>query len=357
MYWVSTVVAIVMAIANATPATAQNMSFGADNFYQSDRVSARQITFQTQYGMSIAANLYNSDRFNRSGTAPAIIVSHPFGAVKEQSANLYAQKLAEQGFVTLAFDHSFWGGSSGEPRNSVSPDLYAEAYSAAVDYLGTRDYVDRERIGALGICGSGSWVISAAKVDPRIRAVATASMYDMGAAARSGIRRGQSLAQRRQLLAEAAQQRWDEAEGGAVLYTGDTPHELTPDTPPISAEFYDYYRTVRGEFTPEGSSPDLTTHPTLASNVKLMNAYPFNDIETISPRPLLFIAGDQAHSLEFSEDAYARAAEPKELYLVPGAGHVDLYDRVELIPFQKLTDFFQTSLRNSGVPSPAAQGC
>ncbi|KAM0739039.1 hypothetical protein ACQRIT_006776 [Beauveria bassiana] len=343
-------------VVSTMPATAQNMSFGADNFYRSDKVSAHPITFKNLYGMSIAANLYkgssssstssNSSSSSSSGGrgAPAIVVSHPFGAVKEQSANLYAQKLAEQGFVTVAFDHSFWGASDGEPRNSVSPDLFAEAYSAAVDYLGTQDFVDRERIGGLGICGSGSWLVSAAKIDTRIKAVATASMYDMGAAARNGLRHAQSLEQRRQIADEAARQRWVEAEGGAPRYTSGTPNELTKDTPPVGAEFYDFYRTTRGEFTPKGASEALTTHPTLVDFPKLFNHYPFNDIETISPRPLLFISGDQAHSREFSEDAYARAAEPKELYWVPRAGHVDLYDRVQLIPFEKLTDFFRTSL-------------
>ncbi|KAM3453699.1 hypothetical protein MY3296_003542 [Beauveria thailandica] len=345
-----------LAAVSTMPAAAQNMSFGADNFYQSDKVSAHPITFKNLYGMSIAANLYkgssssNSSSSNLGGSAgggggaPAIVVSHPFGAVKEQSANLYAQKLAEQGFVTVAFDHSFWGASDGEPRNSVSPDLYAEAYSAAVDYLGTQGFVDRERIGALGICGSGSWAVSAAKIDTRIKAVATASMYDMGAAARNGLRHAQSPAQRRQVVDEAARQRWVEAEGGAPRYTSGTPDELTADTPPVGAEFYDFYRTRRGEFTPAGSSEALTTHPTLVGFPKLFNFYPFDGIETIAPRPLLFISGDRAHSREFSEDAYARAAEPKELYWVPRAGHVDLYDRVQLIPFQKLTDFFQASL-------------
>lgn len=349
MYLGHSIIAVcAMVIANTLPAAAQNMSFGADNFYQSSRVSVRSITFKNMYGMSIAANLYNSDAFNRSANAPAIVVGHPFGAVKEQSANLYAQKLAERGFVAISLDHSFWGASQGRPRNAASPDLYAEAFSAAVDHLGTQAFVDRERIGALGICGSGSWLISAAKIDPRIKAVATVSMYDMGAATRNGLGRAQSLDQRRQIVAEAARQRWTEAEGGDTQYTGGTPNEFSENMAPVPAEFYDYYRTARGEFTPAGSSRNLTTHPTLASNVKLMNFYPFNDIETISPRPLLFVAGDQAHSLEFSEDAYAKAAEPKELYLVPRAGHVDLYDRVELIPFEKLAKFFHTNLVRDG---------
>ncbi|KAF7173184.1 hypothetical protein CNMCM5623_005389 [Aspergillus felis] len=276
------------------------------------------------------------------------------GAVKEQSANLYATKLAEQGFVTLSLDLQFWGGSSGEPRNAVAPDLYAEAFSAAVDYLGTQDFVavDRQRIGAVGICGSGSFVISAAKIDPRIRAIATASMYDMGAVNRNGLRHSQNLTERQAIIADAAQQRWTELEDPSqTKYTSGTPNELTPSTDPVGREFYDFYRTSRGEFTPAGSTPELTTHPTLTSNLKFMNFYPFNDIESIAPRPLLFISGDQAHYREFSEDAYARAAQPKELIWIPGAGHVDLYDRVDLIPFDRLTRFFQTNLAGNGTAS------
>jgi fermentation-respiration switch protein FrsA (DUF1100 family) len=267
------------------------------------------------------------------------------GAVKEQSANLYATKMAEQGFVAMSIDLSFWGESDGQPRNAVAPDVYAETFSAAVDFLGTRPFVDRKRVGAIGVCGSGSFVISAAKIDPRIRAVATVSMYDMGAASRHALKKSLTLEQRMKILEEAAEQRYAEFTGGKTKYTSGTVHELTGDTPPIQREFYDFYRTPRGEFTPKGSSPELTTHPTLTSSVKFMNFYPFNDIETISPRPLLFITGDQAHSREFSEDAYKRAAEPKELVLVPGAGHVDLYDRVNLIPFDKLTTFFTTHLK------------
>ncbi|GAD98084.1 alpha/beta superfamily hydrolase [Paecilomyces variotii No. 5] len=336
--------AVGMAIVNIISAAAQNMSYGANNFYRSNNVTLQPITFQNQYQMTVAGNLFTPKGLNLSADLPAIVVGHPMGAVKEQSANLYATKLAEQGFVTVSLDISFWGGSDGEPRNAVLPDLYAEAFSAAVDYLGTRDFVDRERIGALGICGSGGFVISAAKIDPRMKAIATASMYNMGAVNRNGLRKSQSIEQRREVIASAAQQRWTELDGGEVQYTGGTPSHITPESPPVAREFYDFYRTSRGEFTPAGSSPNLTTHPTLSSNVKFMNFYPFEDIETISPRPMLFISGDQAHSREFSEEAYARASEPKDLLWVPGAGHVDLYDRVDLIPFGRLAQFFHTNL-------------
>ena len=336
---------VILSTAGTSAVFAADRPADADNFYRSDKVEVQKVTFQNQYKMNIAGNLYLPKDMDKSKKHAAIIVGHPMGAVKEQSADLYAVKMAERGFVTMSVDLAFWGGSDGQPRNAVAPELYAETFSAAVDYLGTGPFADREKIGAIGICGSGSFAISAAKIDPRLKAVATISMYDMGAANRNGLNHSLTLAQRKQIIADAAEQRYVEFQGGATKYTSGTVHEITEKSNPIEREFYDFYRTPRGEFTPAGSSPLLTTHPTLSSNTKFMNFYPFNDIETISPRPLLFITGDQAHSKEFSEDAYKRAAEPKELYYVAGAGHVDLYDRVELIPFDKLESFFKANLK------------
>lgn len=317
----------------------------ADNFYKSSSIKMKKVTFPNQYKMKVVGNLFLPKEMKEGETYPAIIVGHPMGAVKEQSANLYATKMAERGFVTLSIDLSFWGESEGEPRNAVLPELYAESFSAAVDFLGTRPFVNREHIGVIGICGSGSFSISAAKIDPRLKAVATVSMYNMGAANRNGLKHVLTLEQRKQIMTEAAEQRYTEFLGGETKYTSGTVHELTDQSTPIEREFYEYYRTPRGEFTPEGVDTLTTTHPTFSSNVKFMNFYPFNDIETISPRPMLFITGENAHSREFSEDAYHRAAQPKELYIVPGAGHVDLYDRVSLIPFDKLESFFKEYLK------------
>lgn len=336
---------VILSTAGTSAVFAADRPADADNFYRSDKVEVQKVTFKNQYKMNIVGNLYLPKDMDKSKKHAAIIVGHPVGAVKEQSADLYAVKMAERGFVTMSVDLAFWGGSDGQPRNAVAPELYAETFSAAVDYLGTGPFADREKIGAIGICGSGSFAISAAKIDPRLKAVATISMYDMGAANRNGLNHSLTLAQRKQIIADAAEQRYVEFQGGATKYTSGTVHEITEKSNPIEREFYDFYRTPRGEFTPAGSSPLLTTHPTLSSNTKFMNFYPFNDIETISPRPLLFITGDQAHSKEFSEDAYKRAAEPKELYYVAGAGHVDLYDRVELIPFDKLESFFKANLK------------
>ena len=339
---------IIMTLAILTSslgAIAADLSNGADNFYKSDKVTTQKVTFMNQYKMKVVGNLFLPKNLNQNTKNPAIVVGHPMGAVKEQSSNLYAQKLAEQGFVTLALDLSFWGESEGQPRNAVLPEVYAEDFSAAVDFLGTRSFVDRERIGVLGICGSGSFVISAAKIDPRMKAIATVSMYDMGGANRNALHHSLTLPQRKKIIEEAAAQRYVEFTGGETKYSSGTVHELNENTDPIQREFYDFYRTPRGEFTPAGSSPKLTTHPTLSSNVKFMNFYPFVDIETISPRPMLFITGETAHSREFSEEAYKLAGEPKELFILPGVGHVDLYDRVDLIPWGKLTSFFTKHLK------------
>jgi fermentation-respiration switch protein FrsA (DUF1100 family) len=314
-------------------------------FKVSDSVELYRVSFKNQYKMEVAGHLFIPENFDRNQKHPALIVGHPMGAVKEQSADVYASHMAERGFITLAIDLSFWGESEGEPRNVVLPDMYAEDFSAAVDFLGTRSFVDREKIGVIGVCGSGSFVVSAAKIDPRMKAIATVSMYDMGSASRNALNHSQTLEQRKRNQAEAAEQRYTEFTGGETKYTGGTVHQLDENTHPIQAEFFDFYRTPRGEYTPRGASPKTTTHPTLSSNTKFNNFYPFNDMETISPRPMLFITGDHAHSKEFSEDAYRRAAEPKELYYVKGAGHVDLYDKTDLIPFDKLESFFKEYLK------------
>ena len=314
-------------------------SNGADNFYTSDRVTVRKISFKNQYEMKVVGNLFIPNDLNRSTGNPALVVGHPMGAVKEQSANLYATKMAEQGFVALSFDLSFWGESAGKPGNAVAPEIYSEDFSAAADFLRAQPFVNKERVGAIGICGSGSFVLSAAKIDPRIKAIATVSMYDMGAANRDGLRKSVTLEQRKAMIDQAAHQRDVEFAGGKTQYTGGTPEELTAASTAVDREFYDFYRTARGY------CPNTTTHPALATNAKFMNFHPFADLELLSPRPLLFITGDQAHSREFSEEAYRLATGPKELFWVPGAGHVDLYDRVGLIPFDKLTTFFRSNLK------------
>lgn len=316
------------------------MTGGPENFYKSDAVEVEKVRFRTQYHTEVVGNLFRPKGLDTTAKHPALVVSHPMGAVKEQAANLYATKMAEKGFVALAFDMPFWGESEGEMRNAAAPEHYAEAFSAAVDFLGTRPFVDRARIGGIGVCASGGFLISAAKIDPRLRAIATTSMVDMGGAARNFV----TPEQRRQIAAASAQQRWVEADGGAVAYTGGTVDELSPDTDPMQREFYSFYRTPRGEFTPAGATKATTTHPTLSSNTKFLNFYPFNDIDSISPRPILIVSGDKAFSRGFSEEAFKLAAEPKKFVSVAGANHVDLYDRTDLIPFDRLAAYFTEHL-------------
>lgn len=339
------ILASVSAVAMIAPqAFAQDMSKGADNFYKSDQVDMQKVSFKNKLGMNVVGSLFLPKSLDRTKPASAVIVGHPMGAVKEQSSNLYAQKLAEQGFVALSFDLSFWGESEGQPRHTVSPEIYADDFSAAVDFLSASPFVNKENIGVLGICGSGSFALSAAQIEPRIKAIATVSMYDMGAAYRDGLKKGVTVEQRKVMLKQAAEQRYTEFTGGEAKFIGGTVLELTADSSPIEREFYDFYRTSRGEVTPEGDSPLVTTKPALSTISAFANFYPFAGIETISPRPLLFITGSEAHSIEFSQNAYKLASEPKELLVIPGAGHVDLYDRVNLIPFDKLTEFFRGNL-------------
>ena len=199
----------------------------ADNFYKSDLVSVEKVSFSNQYKMKVAGNLFLPKNMKEGDKYPAIIVGHPMGAVKEQSANLYATKMAERGFVTLSIDLSFWGESEGEPRNAVLPEVYAEDFSAAVDFLGTRPFVDRNLIGVIGICGSGSFAISAAKIDPRLKAIATISMYNMGTASRNGLKHSLTLEQRKQIDATLDRLNYKIAQYQKAIETGKLTWEET----------------------------------------------------------------------------------------------------------------------------------
>lgn len=307
-------------------------------FPQSDKVIHQKVSFYNRLGINLIADMYLPKEQEQGKKLPAILVGHPFGGVKEQSSGLYAQALAERGFVTLAWDASYNGESGGQPRGIASPEAFVEDFSAAADFIGTRPFVDRNRIGVIGICGSGGFALSAAAVDPRLKAIVTVSMYDMGRDRRQGLGDVMSKADRKRALEEVAQQRWDEFEGAERTFVIGTPEAISEASPEVAKEFYDYYRTKRG------FHPRSTTAMTLTSNSALMNFFPFAQIETISPRPILLIAGEQANSKYFSEDAYKLAAEPKELYIVKGATHVDLYDQKAFIPFDKINDFFSKNL-------------
>tara|TARA_R110000868_G_scaffold261995_1_gene520364 strand:+ start:2056 stop:3159 length:1104 start_codon:yes stop_codon:yes gene_type:complete len=315
-------------------------------FKVSDQVEMYRVSFKNQYDMMVVGHLFISKDFDKKQKHPAIIVGHPMGAVKEQSADVYASTLAERGFVTLAIDNSYWGESDGEPKNAILPDMFSESFNAAVDFLGTRPFVDRDNIGIIGICGSGGFVVSAAKIDPRMKAIATISMYDMGSVTRNGYGKSRTVEQRKELIAKAAEQRYEEYTTGKQIMQNYMPTELPKDADPVLAMYWDFYRTKRGIHIPEGRTLELTQNRTLVGEMKFNNFYPFVDIETISPRPMLFITGDKAHSKEFSEDAYQRAGQPKELFYVKGANHVDLYDNVtNKAPFDKLETFFKEHLK------------
>ena len=320
---------------------AQNNTLKWDKtFKKSDKVTVKKVSFYNRLGINIVADLYTPKDINTNQKYRALVIGGPYGAVKEQAAGVYAQAMAERGFVTIAFDPSYNGESGGSPHYTASPEAFAEDFSAAVDFLGTLDYVDRNEIGAIGICGSGSFVLSAAQIDTRIKAIAVASMYDMGRVARQGLYDSVSYEDRKKMIDDISMQRWNEYEGGEKKYQIGTPETIDENSPDIVKEFYSYYRTERG------FHPRATTTMSIISTVSLMNYYPLEQIDFISPRPILFIAGEKAHSRYFSEDAYEKAKEPKELIIIPNANHVDLYDRVDLIPFDKLADFFNQNLTN-----------
>jgi len=305
-------------------------------FAKSDKVDHRKITFKNRYGITLAGDLYQPK--NPSGKRAAIAVGGPFGAVKEQSSGLHAQTLAERGFVTLAFDASFTGESGGEPRNVASPDINTEDFSAAVDFLGLLSHVDRERIGILGICGWGGMALNAAAVDKRVKAVAATTMYDMTRVMSKGYNDSVTLAERTATLAQLGRQRWADAEKGAPAYQ--PPYNtLRGGEAQFLVDYHDYYMTPRGYHVRAVNSGNAWTQTTPLS---FMNMPLLTYIAEIAPRPVLFIHGENAHSRYFSETAYAAAAQPKELFIVPGASHVDLYDRK--VPFDKLAAFFRQHL-------------
>ncbi|MEC5344882.1 alpha/beta hydrolase [Brenneria populi] len=307
-------------------------------FPKSDKVNHSKVTFINRYGTTLAADLYQP--VNASGKLAAIVVCGPFGAVKEQSSGLYAQTMAERGFVTLAFDPSYTGESGGEPRNVASPDINTEDVSAAVDCLGLQPSVDRERIGVIGICGWGGMVLNAVAVDKRVRAVVASTMYDMTRVMSKGYNDSVTLVQRTRTLEQLSQQRWADAEKGTPAYQ---PHynELKGGEAQFLVDYHEYYMTPRGYHPRAVNSGNAWT---ITTPLSFMNMPILTYIAEISPRPVLFIHGEKAHSRYFSETAYAAAAQPKELMIIPGANHTDLYDRVNVIPFDRLEKFFREHL-------------
>ncbi len=328
------------ALFNLTNAEAQTMSNDWDKtFPKSAKVDHRKVAFRNRYGITLAGDLYRpKDRAGRR--LAALALSGPFGAVKEQSSGLYAQAMAERGFAALAFDPSYTGESGGEPRNVASPDINPEDFSAAVDFLGLQAEVDRERIGIIGICGWGGMALNAAAVDKRVKAVATSTMYDMTRVMSKGYNDSVTLEQRTSTLEQLSRQRWEDAEKGAPAYQPPY-NELKGGEARFLVDYHDYYMTKRGYHPRAVNSGNAWT---VTTPLSFMNMPLLTYIKEISPRPVLLIHGEKAHSRYFSETAYAAAAEPKELLIVPGASHVDLYDRTDVIPFDRLEAFFTRHL-------------
>lgn len=310
-------------------------------FPKSKAVEHQKVTFKNRYGITLAADLYLPKNRGNQRLA-AIAVSGPFGAVKEQSSGLYAQTMAERGYVALAFDPSYTGESGGEPRNVASPDINTEDFSAAVDFLGLHASVNRERIGIIGICGWGGLALNAAAVDKRIKAVVTSTMYDMSRVMSKGYNDSVTAEQRTQMLEQLSQQRWKDAEKGAPML-GPKFNELKGGEPQFLVDYADYYKSPKRGFHPRAINSNSSW--TITSALSFMNAPLMTNIAEISPRPILLIHGENAHSRYFSETAYAAAAQPKELLIIRNANHVDLYDQLDKIPFDKITAFFTKNLK------------
>jgi len=311
-------------------------------FQLSSKVIRQKITFKNRYGITIAGDLY-LPKDSSSQSLAALAISGPFGAVKEQSSGLYASTMAARGFVTVAFDPSYTGESGGEPRNIASPDINTEDFSAAVDFLGLQTFVDRNRIGIIGICGFGGMALNATAIDKRVKAVATTSMYDMSRLMAKGYFDKMTAEERTKMLEQMGQQRWKDAENRTPAPGNrNLPEKLAGNEPQFVKEYFDYYRTPRG-FHPRSLNSNGAWTATNA--LSFMNMPLLTYIKEISPRPILLIAGENAHSRYFSEDTYKQAEEPKELVIIPKAVHVDLYDKVDIIPFAKLVDFFTKNLK------------
>jgi len=313
-------------------------------FELSDKVTREKVTFKNRYGITLTGDLYlPKNRVNEK--LPALAISGPYGAVKEQSSGLYANQMAQHGFAVVAFDPSYTGESGGEPRNVASPDIYTEDLSAAIDFLGIQSFVDREKVGIIGICGFGGFALNATAVDKRVKAVAVASMYDMSRVTAKGYFDSMTPEQRTQLLEQLSTQRWIDAEKGEPQYSNQglpKPEQLTGKEPEFVQGYVNYYKTERGFHTRSINSNGSWT---MTTPISFMNMPILTYIKEISPRPILIIAGEKAHSRYFSEDAYKAANEPKELMIIPGAVHTDLYDKTDIIPFDKLESFFRENLK------------
>ena len=306
-------------------------------FHLSDKVDHSKITFVNRYGITLAADLYKPK--GATAKLPAIAVSGPFGAVKEQSSGLYAQQLAERGFLTIAFDPSFTGESGGQPRYVSSPDINTEDFSAAIDYLLNREDVDTARVGILGICGWGGIAIQAAINDPRIKATVASTMYDMTRVNANGYFDSEnSAAQRNAKRAAMCAQRTEDYRNGSYKLGGGVVDPLPDDAPQFVKDYYDYYKTTKRGYHKRSLNSNGGFNAT--SPLPFLN-FKFFEYANELENAVMIVHGDKAHSFYFGKDAFALLkGDNKEFVVVPGAGHTDLYDRMDIIPFNRIVEFF-----------------
>lgn len=309
-------------------------------FPQSDKVNHRKVTFHNRYGITLAADLYEPK--NAAGKLAAIAVCGPFGAVKEQAAGLYAQTMAERGFLTIAFDPSFIGESGGTPRYVASPDINTEDFCAAVDFLSVQDNVDPEKIGIIGICGWGGMAINAAAVDTRIKATVASTMYDMTRVTANGYFDAEdSAAQRQEKRKALSAQRTEDYKNGSYALAGGLPDNVPDDAPFFVKDYFDYYKTKRGYHARSLNSNGGWNTTSALSFLNMPILQYAGEIENA----VLIIHGEKAHSCYFSKDAYKMLqGDNKELMLIPNAVHTDLYDKTDIIPFDKMAEFFQKNM-------------
>ena len=310
-------------------------------FPKSEKVDHCKVTFHNRYGITLAADMYIPK--NEEGKLPAIAVSGPFGAVKEQSSGLYAQAMAERGFLTIAFDPSFTGESGGSPRYVASPDINTEDFCAAVDFLSVQETVDPERIGIIGICGWGGMAINAAAMDTRIKATVASTMYDMTRVNANGYFDSENTSDARYEKKKAMNaQRTEDYKNGSYALAGGVVDPLPEDAPQFVKDYYAYYKTERG-YHPRSLNSNGGWNVT--SSLSFMNM-PILQYSQEIRSAVLLVHGEKAHSRYFSEGAYEKlTGDNKELMIIPGASHVDLYDRMDVIPFEKLRSFFAEYLK------------
>lgn len=309
-------------------------------FSKSKLVDHEKVAFKNRFGITLVADLYTPK--SKGKDLPAIAVCGPFGAVKEQASGLYAQELAKRGFVTLAFDPSFTGESGGEPRYVASPDINTEDFSAAVDYLYTREYVDSEKIGIIGICGWGGMALNAAAIDTRIKATVASTMYDMSRVNAYGYFDSLDNEGRYQARVSLNQQRTKDFINGSYQLAGGVAETLPDDAPFYVKDYYDYYKTSRGYHK---RSLNSNGGWNMTSALSFMNTKMLAFSEEIRSA-VLIVHGEKAHSCYFSKDAFQKLkGDNKELMLIPDAVHTDLYDKIDIIPFNKIEDFFNQNFK------------